>query len=110
MVNVSNFIFICRAVELYCCARDIIDLFRAVVPIHQAEVLETDPTRTAIFYNDCIYISYHMLTLGYQFQKELPASLQKSATFIDLIPHFQKLGEKYFKHQMVLFLYALQLA
>ncbi|CAG8542839.1 2478_t:CDS:10 [Paraglomus brasilianum] len=88
------------AVELYCCARDIIDLFRAVVPIHQAEVLETDPTRTAIFYNDCIYISYHMLTLGYQFQKELPASLQKSATFIDLIPHFQKLGEKYFKHQM----------
>ncbi|KAJ3409466.1 Centromere/kinetochore protein zw10 [Chytridiales sp. JEL 0842] len=88
------------AVELYYCARDIFDLFRAIAPVVNADSIQNMPTRTIIFYNDCQYFAHHLLTLGYQCQPRMPKSISNVTTFLDLIPSFRKLGEMHFRSQM----------
>jgi protein transport protein DSL1/ZW10 len=53
--------------QLYYGARDVLDLFRAVMPVLHANELETVPALAAVFANDCLYIAHHCMTLGYQF-------------------------------------------
>ncbi|KAK9764478.1 ribosome biogenesis protein ytm1 [Basidiobolus ranarum] len=88
------------AIELYLCARDIFNLFRALVPIHNADAIENIPLRSLIFYNDCAYITHHLLTLGYQHKNFFPSPLEQTGTFIDLVPYFRHLGESCFKNHM----------
>ncbi|KAI8809420.1 Centromere/kinetochore Zw10-domain-containing protein [Cladochytrium replicatum] len=99
------------AMELYLCTRDIFALFRGVVPVHEADKLETDPVRAMLFYNDCIYIVYHLLTLGYvattakgnKFPKGAAVDEKSEAsliTFIDMVPAFRTLAERYFTNAM----------
>ncbi|KAI8610377.1 Centromere/kinetochore Zw10-domain-containing protein [Chytriomyces sp. MP71] len=88
------------ASELYFCTRDMFDLFRSVAPILHADDLLNSPARAAIFFNDTLYISHHLLTLGYQFQKRLPEPVSKFATFLDMVPFFRALGERYFRAQL----------
>ncbi|ORX81531.1 Centromerekinetochore Zw10 [Basidiobolus meristosporus CBS 931.73] len=88
------------AIELYLCARDIFNLFRALVPIHNADAIENIPLRSLIFYNDCAYITHHLLTLGYQHKHFFPSPLDQTGTFIDLVPYFRNLGEGCFKNHM----------
>lgn len=103
----SNNVDVESAIELFYCARDLFDLFRAIVPIHQAELIENVPARTMIFFNDCTYICYHLLTLAYQYRThlEVPEVLKETCTFVDMIPEFRKLGETYLKAQMVWIFY-----
>jgi hypothetical protein len=77
--------------------RDAFDMFRAIVPTRNHDALsELYPELCAIFHNDCFYIAHHLLTLGKQFGKALPEAYWPSATFVDMVPMFQDLGEKYF--------------
>jgi len=76
--------------------RDTFDLFRAIVPTRNKASLAQYPQLCAIFHNDCFYIAHHLLTLGHQFRKVLPESFVAAATFVDMVPVFQELGEKYF--------------
>ncbi|KAI8824780.1 Centromere/kinetochore Zw10-domain-containing protein [Fimicolochytrium jonesii] len=82
------------------CARDIFDAYRAILPVHHADSLENDPGRTMLFHNDCEYISFHLLILGYRYHKNLPYPLTEMGTFVDLVPSFRKMGEGYFRNQM----------
>eukprot|EP00050_Salpingoeca_kvevrii_P011099 m.12692 g.12692 ORF g.12692 m.12692 type:complete len:759 (+) comp3255_c0_seq2:29-2305(+) len=84
------------AVQSFFAVRDMLDLFRAVVPYRQKEALATVPQTAVIFHNDCFYIAHHLLSLGHQFRGELPDELAQTATFIDLVPVFQELGERHF--------------
>ncbi|KAJ3115873.1 Centromere/kinetochore protein zw10 [Physocladia obscura] len=88
------------AIELFYCTRDIFDLYRAVMPILHADNILNSPARAIIFYNDCEYFSHHLLTLGYQYKDKLPEPANKFATFLDMIPYFRNLGEKYFRSQL----------
>ena len=76
--------------------RDTFDLFRAIVPTRNKASLAQYPQLCAIFHNDCFYIAHHLLTLGHQFRNMLPDSFVAAATFVDMVPVFQELGEKYF--------------
>ncbi|KAJ3040929.1 Centromere/kinetochore protein zw10 [Rhizophlyctis rosea] len=87
-------------IELFYCARDIFDAFRAIVPVHHADSLENIPARTMLFYNDCEYICYHLLTLGWQYGSLLPAPLDGCATFLDMVVGFRGVGEGLFRGMM----------
>jgi len=76
--------------------RDCFDLFRALVPLKHAETFSQVPQLCAVFYNDCFYIAHHLLTLGHQFRSALPGSIRAAATFVDMVPAFQELGERHF--------------
>ena len=97
-------------------ARDVLNLFRALVPTIHADALANDPRMAALFHNDCIYIAHHMLTIGHHyrdrslllkcclFSTDLSCRLPKSdlvndkqSTFIgmiDLVPSFRQLGSR----------------
>eukprot|EP00040_Diaphanoeca_grandis_P029833 m.175499 g.175499 ORF g.175499 m.175499 type:complete len:762 (-) comp31824_c0_seq1:356-2641(-) len=76
--------------------RDVFDLFRALVPLKHADTFSQVPQLCAVFYNDCFYIAHHLLTLGHQFRNALPAAARPAATFVDMVPAFQELGERHF--------------
>ncbi|KAJ3323300.1 Centromere/kinetochore protein zw10 [Blyttiomyces sp. JEL0837] len=88
------------AIELFYCARDVLDMFRALMPCVHEDALYENPLRTAVFYNDCVYISYHLLTLAFKYRDGLPTLLKKLGTFVDMVPSFRSLGEGIFRRQM----------
>lgn len=87
--------------ELHYAARDLFDLWRAVVAEHAREQLENDATTAAVFHNDCSYIAYHLLTLGFAYNVKLMTPVNESSSFVDMVPPFRKLGQQYFQKQMV---------
>jgi protein transport protein DSL1/ZW10 len=49
-------------------SRDILFLFRAVVPTLYASEIANDASTCMLFHNDCMYIAYHMLTIGHLYK------------------------------------------
>ena len=82
-------------------SRDMLDLFRAVVPVVHATELESVPLIGMCVFNDCHYIAYHLVTLGFQYKARLPEPLRSTATFVDLVPMFRRLGERQYRAVMV---------
>ena len=89
------------AVEFYLTSRDIFHLYRATTPAHDSESIQNNAAHAMLFHNDCTYIAYHLLTLGYQFSKYLTSPWDHTATFVDMVPGFRKLAEGYFRLTMV---------
>ncbi|CAM9549596.1 unnamed protein product [Chrysoparadoxa australica] len=81
------------AKELFRASRDMLDLFRAVVPVHHADQITHVPRIAALFHNDCLYIAHHVVTLGHQYRQRLPPPINKVATMVDMVPLFRDLGE-----------------
>jgi len=81
---------------LYGAARDVLDLFRAIVVARHASTYETVPSLCAVFHNDCIYLAHLCLTLGHEFKARFQAPLSQTATFVDMVPAFRQLAERYF--------------
>jgi centromere/kinetochore protein ZW10 len=95
-------------------ARDILNLFRALVPTLHAEKLENDPRLAALFHNDCIYIAHHMLTIGHQYRDRLPTPSASSSSscssslpppqlfigMVDLVPSFRQLASRVLTSQV----------
>ncbi|KAJ3394306.1 Centromere/kinetochore protein zw10 [Entophlyctis sp. JEL0112] len=88
------------AIEALYFTRDIFDMFRSVVPALRSEEILHSPARAAIFHNDCDYIVFHLLTLGYQFQDKFPEPFNKCITFLDIVPFLRNLGDTCFRSQM----------
>ncbi|CAM9781621.1 unnamed protein product [Ascophyllum nodosum] len=82
------------AKELFRTARDMLDLFRAVIPVQHANALEGVPRIAAVFQNDCLYLAHHMVTLGHEFRQDLPPPANETATMIDTVPLFRELAAK----------------
>eukprot|EP00051_Salpingoeca_urceolata_P017572 m.241060 g.241060 ORF g.241060 m.241060 type:complete len:761 (+) comp18993_c0_seq1:124-2406(+) len=83
------------AVQMFYSVRDMFDLFRAVMPVQHQEMFSTVPQMAAVFHNDCFYIAHHLLSLGHQFRSSLPEEMAHAATFVDMVPAFQELGEQH---------------
>uniref|UniRef100_A0A8C0JUG0 Centromere/kinetochore protein zw10 homolog n=1 Tax=Canis lupus dingo TaxID=286419 RepID=A0A8C0JUG0_CANLU len=89
------------AVQLFYSVRNIFHLFHDVVPTYHKENLQTLPQLAAIHHNNCMYIAHHLLTLGHQFRSRLaPILCDGTATFVDLVPSFRRLGTECFLAQM----------
>ncbi|XP_006890853.1 PREDICTED: centromere/kinetochore protein zw10 homolog isoform X2 [Elephantulus edwardii] len=89
------------AVQLFYSVRNIFHLFHDVVPTYHKENLQKLPQLAAIHHNNCMYIAHHLLTLGHQFTLRLaPILCDGTATFVDLVPGFRRLGTECFLAQM----------
>ncbi|XP_039085151.1 centromere/kinetochore protein zw10 homolog [Hyaena hyaena] len=89
------------AVQLFYSVRNIFHLFHDVVPTYHKENLQKLPQLAAIHHNNCMYIAHHLLTLGHQFRQRLaPVLCDGTATFVDLVPGFRRLGTECFLAQM----------
>eukprot|EP01147_Barroeca_monosierra_P009001 gene9001-1331_t len=82
------------SVQLFFTVRDVLDLFRAVVPTYHAKALDSAPQLAATLYNDCMYIAHHLLSLGYIYRDSLPEEFRSLATFVDMVPPFRSLGQQ----------------
>jgi centromere/kinetochore protein ZW10 len=96
---------------LYRSSRDVLDLFRSLVPaLHGADIASL-PRTAAIFHNDCVYMAHHCLTLGLEYKDLFPSYgedgtepdqaasdactlLRQTCTFVDMVPLFRNLAEK----------------
>ena len=82
------------AVQLYSIARDMIELFMAVVVGYHKRSVSQLPRNAAVLHNDCMYVSHHLITLGHQFRASIP--VQVASTFIDFVPQLRKLADDCF--------------
>ena len=89
------------AVQLYCSARGMVDLFCAVLPTYHSSTITDLPRVAAIQHNNCMYLAHHLITLGHQFHAHLLAPLNSEVTtFIDQVPIVRQLGEDCFLAEM----------
>ncbi len=89
------------AVQLYCSARSMVDLFCAVLPTYHSSTITELPRVAAIQHNNCMYLAHHLITLGHQYHAHLPSPLNSEvATFIDQVPIVRQLGEDCFLAEM----------
>jgi len=89
-----------NAIEAFYNVRDLFVLFRAISIVYHQDSIEFIPNRAMLFYNDCIYIAHHLLTLGHHYQNKLRPPLDSTVTFIDMVPIYRQLGQMYFKKQL----------
>ncbi|XP_048418364.1 centromere/kinetochore protein zw10 homolog [Stegostoma tigrinum] len=89
------------AMQLFYTVRNMFHLFYDVVPTYHKDTLQKLPQLTAIHHNNCMYIAHHLITLGHQFQCNLPSPLcNGAATFVDFVPSFRRLGTECFLVQL----------
>ncbi|KAK3591551.1 hypothetical protein CHS0354_041595 [Potamilus streckersoni] len=86
------------AVQMYYAIRNMFELFCCVFPTYHKQSLEKLPQLSALHYNNCMFISHHLMTLGHQFSKKLPQNI--STTFVDLVPKIRRLGAESFLQQL----------
>ncbi|KFP81419.1 PREDICTED: centromere/kinetochore protein zw10 homolog, partial [Acanthisitta chloris] len=88
-------------VQLFYSVRNIFQLFYDVVPTYHKESLQKFPQLAAIHHNNCMYIAHHLLTLGHQFHYRMTHIVcNGTATFVDMVPGFRRLGMECFLAQM----------
>lgn len=105
--------------RLYYSIRDVFDYYRAVVPICHSESIQTNSELCAVFHNNCMYISHHLMLMSFQnrelfvriaeYEKQNKKfikdnkEVKQHVTMLDLIIQFRKLGEKFFNHQLCIY-------
>ncbi len=89
------------ALQLFHLARNMVDLFCAVLSSYHEDAICNLPRVAAIQHNNCMYLAHHLITLGHQFHSQLPPPLNTPATtFIDQVPLVRQLGEECFLAEM----------
>lgn len=89
------------AVQLFLTARNMVELFCAVLPSHHKSTITQLPRMAAVQHNNCMYLVHHLVTLGHQFHFRLPPPLNTEVTtFIDQVPYIRQLGEQCFLSEM----------
>jgi centromere/kinetochore protein ZW10 len=85
------------SIRLFCTARNIFELYGAVVPTHHQKLLETIPQQVALFHNNCMYLAHRLVTLSHEYRSRFPTVLQSHAsTFIDQVTVLRELGTSVF--------------
>eukprot|EP00978_Attheya_sp_CCMP212_P034347 scaffold143527_cov65-Attheya_sp.AAC.1 len=89
---------------LYRTARELLDLYRAIVPAAHWSEVSTIPRTAAVLHNDCVFFAHHLLSLGNEFRTKFPPLmeggdvqgnvLRQMCTFVDLVPPFRSLADK----------------
>jgi len=88
------------ASSLFKTARNLMDLYKAIIKSNHGQAVANDPRTAAIFHNDCLYLSHCCLSLGLECQEKIPRTettdpvLRQSCTFIDMVPSFRDLADR----------------
>ncbi len=84
---------------LYKTAREMLSLFRAIIPASHRHEVATVPRTAAVLHNDCIFFAHHCLTLGVEFKEQYREDdargklLHQSCIFVDMVPLFRELAD-----------------
>ncbi|KAI9096882.1 Centromere/kinetochore Zw10-domain-containing protein [Phlyctochytrium arcticum] len=84
----------------YYAVRDILDSFRALLLADEGHMSHDNLAGSAVFYNNCEYICFHLIILVFKHKGSLAYPLNQMGSFLDLIPEFRSLGESCFRKQM----------
>jgi centromere/kinetochore protein ZW10 len=88
---------------LYRTAREVLDLFRAIVPVTYGSETTNVPRTAAVFHNDSVFFAHHCLTLGLEYKDKFPPAepddargnlLRQTCFFVDMVPLFRDLAER----------------
>ncbi|KAG0251028.1 Centromere/kinetochore protein zw10 [Mortierella polycephala] len=79
--------------HLYQATRSLIDLFRALMPVHHARTLTNVPALTMLFYNDCMYIARELEKVPARMEDSIPG--MEDVQYDDVIPALKALAKKW---------------
>ncbi|KAJ3149538.1 Centromere/kinetochore protein zw10 [Geranomyces michiganensis] len=74
--------------QLHRSVHAMLDLFRAIVPVHGANRLATIPQMPMVFYNDCMYVAHALLALNWEYRGA------SSTSYLGLVVAYRELGER----------------
>ncbi|ONK70268.1 uncharacterized protein A4U43_C05F31980 [Asparagus officinalis] len=90
------------AKEFYHAARDVLLLYKAIVPIKLEKQLNNISQLAIIVHNDCYYLSQEVLGLAFEYRVNFPSGLKKLAVFADIAPNFYQMAERILQKQIQL--------
>lgn len=60
-------------IMLYRSARELFDLYRAIIPATYGQEVATIPRTAAVLHNDSVYFAHRMLRLGLEYKSRFPS-------------------------------------
>lgn len=96
---ISNVYFNFRMNERFETARAVVELYVALVHEASLQTAIEDARSSIVFYNDCMYMSYHLLTLAFHHR----LTLKDNDTFIDLVPILRSMASTALENELVPF-------
>jgi len=88
-----------RSPHLYKATRSLIDLYRALMPVHHARTLTNVPALAILFYNDCMYIARELEKVPARLEDGIPG--MDEVQYDDSIPALKTLAKKWLDIQVV---------
>ncbi|KAF9945249.1 Centromere/kinetochore protein zw10 [Mortierella alpina] len=79
--------------HLYQATRSLIDLYRALMPVHHARTLTNVPALAILFYNDCMYIARELEKIPARMEDGIPG--MDDVQYEDVIPALKTLARKW---------------
>ncbi|KAG0279470.1 Centromere/kinetochore protein zw10 [Linnemannia exigua] len=84
--------------HLYKATRSLVDLYRALMPVHHARALTTVPALAILFYNDCMYIARELEKVPARLDDGIPG--MDEVQYDDIIPALKALAKKWLDIQV----------
>jgi protein transport protein DSL1/ZW10 len=87
---------------LYRAAREMLSLFRAIIPSSHGREVANIPRTAAVLHNDAVFLAYHCLTLGLEYREKFPPVdeddargklLKQTCIFVDMVPLLRELAD-----------------
>ncbi|KAK3119014.1 hypothetical protein QOZ80_9BG0712370 [Eleusine coracana subsp. coracana] len=90
-----------RVAKEFCyAARDVLLLYKAIVPVQLEKQLDSISQVAAIVHNDCCHLSQEVLGLAFQYRADFPCDVQKQVVFVDLAPIFTQMAGGVLRRQI----------
>ncbi|KAF9437148.1 Centromere/kinetochore protein zw10 [Entomortierella beljakovae] len=97
-LNDANSLSEAAAPHLYQATRSLIDLYRALMPVHHARTLFNVPALAILFYNDCMYIARELEKIPSRIEDGIPG--MDEIQYDDVIPSLKELAKKWLDVQV----------
>jgi centromere/kinetochore protein ZW10 len=87
---------------LYRTAREMLTLFRSIIPSSHGFEIANVPRTAAVLHNDAVFLAHHCLTLGLEYREKFPLVdendargklLKQTCIFVDMVPLFRELAD-----------------
>jgi len=90
------------ATVLYETARDIFELFRVLVPMRYADELKSplSPRVALLYHNDCLYMSHHLVLLGFGYRAKFATTMADKIVTVDLVPIMRESAKTHLSSQI----------
>ncbi|KAJ1275774.1 hypothetical protein BS78_05G162100 [Paspalum vaginatum] len=92
-----------RVAKEFCfAARDVLLLYKAIVPVQLEKQLDSISQVAAIVHNDFYHLSQEILGLAFQYRADFPGDVHKQVIFVDLAPIFSQMADGVLRRQIQL--------